>query len=101
LRRAPFAAGADVFDMRDKSYREFPVGQEWGRFLRAKRLEGDAPATISSYETVGRMLALRYPDFESLEPFTDPERVLDFIEKYWATPRSPPAFIASRPGLLL
>jgi integrase/recombinase XerC len=73
--------------MRDKSYRGFPVGEEWGRFLRAKRLEGDAPATISSYETVGRMFTLRHADFESLEPFaekgTGPELVLDFIERYW------------------
>ena len=72
--------------MRDKSYRQHPLGQEWGRFLRAKRLAGCQPNTLLSYETVGRMFALRYADFDSLEPFAGkegPELVLDFLERNW------------------
>lgn len=72
--------------MRDKSYRQHPLGQEWGRFLRAKRLAGCQPNTLLSYETVGRLFALRYADFDSLEPFAGkegPELVLDFLERNW------------------
>lgn len=69
--------------VKDKSYRRFPIGQEWGRFLRAKRLAGCAPNTLLSYETVGRMFALRFADFDSLEPFVDVELVLDFLDHHW------------------
>ncbi len=72
--------------MRDKSYRQHPLGQEWGRFLRAKRLAGCQPNTLLSYETVGRLFTLRYADFDSLEPFAGkegPELVLDFLERNW------------------
>jgi integrase/recombinase XerC len=72
--------------MRDKSYRQHPLGQEWGRFLRAKRLAGCQPNTILSYETVGRLFTLRYADFDSLEPFAGkegPELALDFLERNW------------------
>jgi integrase len=72
--------------VRDKSYRQYPLGQEWGRFLRSKRLAGCSENTLLSYETVGRLFTLRHADFEALEPFatTDgPELVLDFIERNW------------------
>jgi integrase/recombinase XerC len=73
--------------VRDKSYRQFPIGQEWGRFLRAKRMAGCAENTLHSYETVGRMFTLRHADFHSLEPFaakeTGPELILDFLEHFW------------------
>jgi hypothetical protein len=73
--------------VRDKSYRQYPLGQEWGRFLRAKRLAGCEENTLRSYETVGRRFALRYADFDSLEPFaereTGPELVLDFLDHFW------------------
>lgn len=73
--------------VRDKSYRQFPLGQEWGRFLRSKRMAGCAENTLLSYETVGRLFALRHADFDSLEPFaakeTGPELVLDFLDNYW------------------
>jgi integrase len=73
--------------VKDKSYRKFPIGQEWGRFLRAKRLAGRRPTTIDSYETVGRLFTLRHADFDSLEPFaekeTGPELVLDFLDYHW------------------
>ncbi len=59
--------------VRDKSYRQFFIGQEWGRFLRAKRLAGCAENTLLSYETVGRLFTLRYADFTSLEPFAASE----------------------------
>jgi integrase/recombinase XerC len=90
--------------VRDKSYRKFPIGEEWGRFLRAKRLASCAQNTLLSYETVGRLLTLRYADFDSLEPFaereTGVELVLDFIDRYWgeadeATRRQRLAVLAS------
>jgi hypothetical protein len=72
--------------MRDKSYRQHPLGQEWGRFLRSKRLAGARPNTLLAYETVGRLFTLRYADFETLEPFAGkdgPELVIDFLERNW------------------
>jgi integrase/recombinase XerC len=88
--------------VRDKSYRQFPIGQEWGRFLRAKRLAGCAPNTLLSYETVGRLFTLRYADFDSLEPFTEKETgaelVLDFIDRYWG--ESDPVTLDHRTAVL-
>ena len=73
--------------VRDKSYRQYSLGQEWGRFLRSKRMAGCAENTLLSYETVGRLFTLRHADFASLEPFaakeTGPELVLDFLERNW------------------
>jgi integrase len=73
--------------VKDKSYRKYPVGQEWGRFLRAKRMSGRRENTLVSYETVARLFALRFADFASLEPFTaketGPELILDFLDLYW------------------
>lgn len=73
--------------VRDKSYRQYSLGQEWGRFLRSKRMAGCAENTLLSYETVGRLFTLRHADFVSLEPFaakeTGPELVLDFLERNW------------------
>lgn len=73
--------------MKDKSYRKFPIGQEWGRFLRAKRASRRRPLTLESYETVGRRFTLRFADFDSLEPFaakgTGPELILDFLDHHY------------------
>jgi integrase/recombinase XerC len=75
--------------VRDKGYRQYLIGQEWGRFLRAKRLAGCTENTLLSYETVGRLFTLRHADFDSLEPFaekeTGPELVLDFLERNWGS----------------
>lgn len=73
---------------KDKSYRQFPIGQMVGSFLRAKRVErGVTPNTIRSYETVLRLFTLRFADFEDLERFAHPqegpELVHDFLEHYW------------------
>lgn len=72
-------------ETKDKSYRRFPIGQEWGRFLRAKRLAGCRPNTILSYETVGRLFTLDYADLElqSFAGIEGPELVLDFLERHW------------------
>jgi integrase len=73
--------------IKDKSYRKYPIGQEWGRFLRAKRMAGCRPNTLLSYETVGRLFTLRHADFQTLDPFAEkeigPELVLDFLDHYW------------------
>jgi integrase len=72
--------------VKDKSYRKYPLGQEWGSFLRAKRMEGCRPLTIDSYEGVGRRFTLHFADFESLAAFAAPaghELVLDFLERFY------------------
>jgi site-specific recombinase XerC len=73
---------------RDKSYRAYPIGQEVGRFLRAKRVErGARPSTILSYESVLAKFTLRHADMDSLEPFehpqNGPELLHDFLDHYW------------------
>lgn len=73
--------------VKNKAYRQFPIGQEAGRFLRAKRVERDVrPNTVDSYEGVLAKLALHYPYLE-LEAFTErgrgPELLIDFLDHYW------------------
>lgn len=73
---------------RDKSYRQYPIGQDVGRFLRAKRLERNVtPDTVRSYEGVLRLLTLRHADMNTLEPFAHPqngpELLHDFLENHW------------------
>jgi integrase/recombinase XerD len=83
-RRIVHEAEAEL--MRDRSYRQFPIGQEWGRFLRAKRLAGKRPNTIDSYEGVGRRFTLRFAHLDSLEPFASvdgPELILDFFDELY------------------
>jgi hypothetical protein len=46
----------------DKSYRRFPLGEDVGRFLRAKRVEGAKPNTLVTYEHALRPLVLDHRD---------------------------------------
>jgi integrase/recombinase XerD len=69
---------------KDKSYLAYPLGLEWGEFLRAKRMARCRPNTIDSYESVGDKFARYFADFETLTPFSDhPELILDFLEETW------------------
>src|SRR5262245_23103908 len=43
-------------DMRDKSYRRFPIGQDVGAFMRSLRVGRRSKNTLESYETVLRLL---------------------------------------------
>jgi integrase len=73
-------------EMRDRSYRQFPIGQEWGRFLRAKRLATRRPLTLESYEGVGRRFTLYFAHVETLERFTESdgaELILDFFDHFY------------------
>jgi integrase len=71
--------------VRDKSYREAPIGQEVGRFLRFLRASDASPRTIADYEsTLARFAAdhahLALADFGSVE---GTERCLDFVARHW------------------
>jgi hypothetical protein len=55
--------------IKDKSYLAYPLGREWGEFLRAKRMARCRPNTIESYESVGDKFARYFADFETLSPF--------------------------------
>jgi site-specific recombinase XerD len=74
-------------EVKDKSYRKYPLGQEVGHFLRAKKLEGCRWNTLEAYESVLRRFTIRHADFDDLAPFTEkqkgPELILDFIEREW------------------
>jgi integrase len=72
--------------VRDRSYQQFPVGAECGRFLRALRFGGASRETLANYETVYARLALRFSDFASLEDFVGPqgrEYLEEFLDREW------------------
>jgi site-specific recombinase XerD len=77
--------------VKDKSYRRSPVGEEVGRFLRARRWEGLAANSLSAYETVLARFAYRHADFEALSEFCSPlgtEYVREFLETEWGSAAS-------------
>ncbi len=70
----------------DKSYRQHPMGQEWGRYLRALRWSGASENTLSSYETVADKFGRWFADFPDLERFCQPdgtELLYAFLEAHW------------------
>ena len=87
MKRRPAPAAAWAAWGKDKAYRAFPLGQEVGRFLRAKRMErGIRPNTVRSYEGVVAKFTLHYPDKEIVE-FAGPDgaaMIIDFLVFYWA-----------------
>lgn len=70
--------------VKDKSYRAFPVGQEGGRYLRAKRkrLTKDSQR---DYEACLDKLARFFSDLEirDFEPPVGTERLEEFLEHQW------------------
>jgi integrase len=87
--------------VKDKSYRRFPIGQEVGRFLRAKRIEGCAENTLKSYETTLCRFTLDHRDLDSLSPFSESggdELIVDFLAERWGD--AAPATLDNRIGAL-
>lgn len=70
----------------DKSYRKYALGQDVGRFLRAKRVEGASASTLESYEHTLRLFTLDHADL-TLEAFSErPDAIdllYDFLGKWW------------------
>ena len=76
----------DVVQMKDKTYRRFPIGEDVGRFLRRLRVDGASVNTLESYESVLRRLALDHCDFETLARFCEPDGydlLYDFLDRHW------------------
>lgn len=73
--------------IKDKSYRQHPVGQDVARFLRALRWADYSEATLLAYEETGARLALDHADFENgIEDFCTPigtELLRDFLDRHW------------------
>jgi site-specific recombinase XerC len=72
--------------MKDKSYRAFPLGQEAGHYLRAKRKRLTA-SSYRDYESCLDKLARHFLDLE-LEDFEPPigtERLEEFLEALWGS----------------
>jgi site-specific recombinase XerC len=69
-------------DVKDKTYRRYPLGEEVGRFLRSLRVERRAQATRESYETVLRRLVLDHRDYESLAQFSTDD-LYAFLDRHW------------------
>jgi integrase/recombinase XerC len=73
------------YAMPDKSYRRFPLGEDVGRFLRAKRVEGAKPNTIVTYEHALRLLVLDHRDLNLAEfgGVGGTDLLYDFLAKWW------------------
>jgi site-specific recombinase XerD len=72
--------------VKDKSYRETPIGAEVARYVRTLRWEQAAAATIEAYEPVLAKLAIRFSDFASLADFCSPvgtEYLREFLDRNW------------------
>ena len=70
--------------MKDKSYRAFPLGQEAGHYLRAKRKRLTA-SSYRDYESCLDKLARYFADLEisDLEPPVGTQRLEEFLEAQW------------------
>jgi site-specific recombinase XerD len=69
-------------DVKDKSSRRYPVGEEVGRFLRSLRVERRTQSTRDSYGTVLRRLVLDHRDYASLAQFTSDD-LYAFLDRHW------------------
>lgn len=69
---------------KDKSYRQYEMGQEAGRYLRWKR-GALTEASYISYETCLDKLARHFPDLQmrDFEPPVGTERLEEFLDHYW------------------
>lgn len=74
------------YEVPDKAYRKYELGQEVGRFLRAKRVDGAAANTIQSYEHTLRLLTLDHADLalSDFEGGGGVELLYDFLARHWA-----------------
>jgi integrase len=70
--------------MKDKSYRAFPIGQEAGRYLRAKR-KSLTPDSYRDYESCLDKLARFFCDLNisDFEPPIGTERLEEFLDHQW------------------
>jgi integrase/recombinase XerC len=73
------------YEVRDKSYRRFPLGEDVGRFLRALRVDGRAKNTTDSYEYRLRLLTLDHRDL-TLADFEvgGTDLLYEFLARHWA-----------------
>lgn len=72
--------------VKDKSYRAFPMGQEAGYYLRAKR-KALAASSYRDYESGLDKLARHFCDLEmpDFEPPIGTERLEEFLDAQWGT----------------
>jgi integrase/recombinase XerC len=79
-----------VLQMKDKTYRRYPIGQDVGQFLRKLRVDRCSDNTLESYETVLRKLTLDHLDFDSLDGFCGLDGydlIVDFLDRHWGDSR--------------
>ena len=78
------AARAQRDAVKDKSYRQFPLGQEAGYYLRAKRKRLTA-SSYTDYEACLDKLARYFADLEigGLEPPVGTELLEEFLDAQW------------------
>ena len=73
-------------EMKDKTYRRYPLGEDVGHFLRFLRVKRRALNTRESYETVLCRLVLDHLDVDSLDRFCAPDGhdlLIGFLDRHW------------------
>jgi site-specific recombinase XerC len=79
-----------VLQMKDKTYRRYPVGQDVGQFMRKLRVDRCSQNTLDAYETVLRRLTLDHMDFQKLDEFCGLDGydlLVDFLDRHWGDSR--------------
>jgi integrase/recombinase XerC len=76
--------------VKDKSYQEFPMGQEVAAYLRAKR-KRLTDASYRSYESSLDKLARHFPylELKDFEPPVGTERIEEFLDDRWGQDHTP------------
>jgi integrase/recombinase XerC len=73
------------YSVPDKAYRRYELGQEVGRYLRAKRVEGTATSTLLAYEHALRLFVLDHRDLAlaDFEGGGGTDLLYDFLARWW------------------
>jgi len=72
--------------IKNKSYRQHPIGQQAARYLRSIRWRDYADTTLLAYEETFAKLAIDHDDFDGLNGFCNPagvEYLRDFLDRHW------------------
>lgn len=84
---APMIRELSRLAVKDKRYRQNPVGHQVGRYMRELEFAHAPQTTRDSYEQVLAWLALDHADFPGLDRFCAPdgtEYLREFLHRHWA-----------------
>lgn len=85
--RASMMRELERIAVKDKTYRQTPIGYQAARFLRSLRWADASENTLESYELPLVWLARDHADFDGLERFCEPggtEYLREFLDRHWS-----------------